>query len=183
MPEDRAPASRLEAVFTRIHATRMNDVPILNPRLKVEAVGEREWNDHTLAALITPWFINLMLMPGTTEQSAAWQSLAIGSNALHRFPSGRYEFIVGEERELGRYQMCSLFSPVLEFEDHSAARVAALAALDALFDASLDPDAPKLPAGPKDAPETGLAAKSGEPVAPSRRGLITGRLAPPDGGV
>ena len=37
---------------------------------------------------------------------------------------------------VGEYQMCSLFSPALEFEDHAAARLVATLAREALFDVS-----------------------------------------------
>jgi len=35
---------------------------------------------------------------------------------------------------VGEYQMCSLFSPALEFEDHAVARMVAKLAREALFD-------------------------------------------------
>ncbi len=173
MSEARAAAARLEAVFARIRAERMDGVPILNERLGVEAVGAREWNGCWLTALVTPWFINLMLLARTPEQAAAWSSLDLGSSAPHLFPAGQFDFLVGEEGDLGRYQMCSLFSPVLEFEDHETARAAAAAALDALFDASLDPKAAteeeKRPAAPE------------APARPSRRGFLSGKIAPGEG--
>ncbi len=139
MPDAPAAAEELERVFRRIHETRMDGVPILNPQLQVEVVGVRSWNGCSLAVLVTPWFINLMLLPATVEQAAAFAALPLGTKQLHRLPAGRFEFIVGEEADLGRYEMCSLFSPVLEFESQEAARLAAAAALEALFDASLDP--------------------------------------------
>lgn len=182
MSEPTDMSDRLVAVFRRIHQERMNDVPILNPRLTVEAIGTRAWNGHWLSALVTPWFINLMLLPETEEIAAAWKTLKLGAKTLHRFPSGRFEFIVGEEGELGRYQMCSLFSPVLEFEGQEAARLAAEAALDALFDASLDPanepaDAKAGAGQTAPAATTSADGRDAPPSQPSRRGFLTGRLA------
>lgn len=177
MSEKPASARRLEAVFARIQSERMTGVPILNPRLEVEAAAQRDWNGHSLSVLITPWFINLMLLPETEEGVAAFAALKPGANVLHKFPAGRFEFIVGEEGELGRYQMCSLFSPVLEFEDQEAARTAAVAALDALFDATLDPAASESRSGevPRNAEGSGAPGASPRP---SRRGLLTGRIGP-----
>ncbi len=173
-------AKHLQEIFARIHAERMEGIPILNPKLTVEVVGTRSWHDHTLTALITPWSINLMLLPAGEEDCAAWKSLQLGSNVVHRFPAGRFDFLVGEEDGIGRYQMCSLFSPVLEFEDQEAARVAAAAALQALFDASLEPTAAK--AGNASKPEPAGKSHNNEGVPdPTRRAVITGRIGPREG--
>jgi len=148
-----APAARaadealLERVFEAVHATRMADVPILNERLRVAALGFRDWQGVRVGALVTPWSINLVILPGP----AAPAGQAAGDAVLARlrggeaqrwlFPSGEYEFHGHEEATLGRYQQCSLFSPVLEFATHEDACAAARAALEALFTAS-QPAAP-----------------------------------------
>jgi [NiFe] hydrogenase assembly HybE family chaperone len=184
MPDARDIANSLEATFRRIQNERMDGVPILNSRLLVEATGTREWNGHWLSVLITPWFINLMLLPQSPEQTETWSALPSGTKVLQRFPAGRFDFLTGEETDIGPYLMCSLFSPVLEFEDHEAARVAAAAALDALFDASLDPatakDEATKPADPTvDASK--IAPSSEAPANPSRRGFLSGRIAAEEG--
>lgn len=120
----------LERVFAHIQATRMRGLPILNPVLDVEAVGMRLWHGHCLGVLITPWFMNLMLLPNEGDD---WSDLPPGAARQHVFPSGRYEFIVGEEAGIGRYQMCSLFSPVFEFADQAAAVATAEAVMEALM--------------------------------------------------
>ncbi|MCZ7595046.1 MAG: [NiFe]-hydrogenase assembly chaperone HybE [Hyphomicrobium sp.] len=180
MPDTLTIAARLEAAFAKIEAERMDGIPILNPRLKVEAVGTRDWNGDWLSVLITPWFINLMLLPGTDEWAAVWADLPLGSRLAHTFPAGRFDFLVGEEEGIGRYQMCSLFSPVLEFEDQEAARIAAEAALEALFDARIDES--REPGGEPDAPrddEREDASRRGI----SRRNLISGKIASGRGSV
>lgn len=172
-------AETLASVFAKIQAERMDGVPILNPRLEVEVIGLRAWNGHWLALLVTPWFINLMLLPTTPEQAAAWSNLVLGSSVPHRFPAGRFDFIVGEEGGIGRYQMCSLFSPVMEFQDQVAARIAGRAALEALFDAGLD-DEVHAEAGGSSVTHGEAAAAEGEVDANergvSRRGLLRGKL-------
>lgn len=178
MPETPTISARLEGAFAKIHAERMDGVPILNPRLKVEVVGTRDWNGDGLAVLVTPWFINLMLLPGTEERVQAWRALALGSSVSHRLPAGRFDFLVSEEDQIGRYQMCSLFSPVLEFEGQEAARIAGRAALEALFDAGIDKskedDADKPMAQRDIAPE---GAAESIPRGISRRTLISGKIA------
>lgn len=123
-------AARLESAFERIRAERMIDVPILNAKLAVRAVGFREWQDDVLGVLVTPWCMNVMLLPG---ESAAWPAVPVGTKTVHQLPSGSFEFIEGEEAGVGRYRMCSLFSPMHEFRDQETAVGTAEAALTALM--------------------------------------------------
>lgn len=172
-------ASRLEATFERVHRERMHDVPILNRALAVTAVGTRAVEAGWLSALVTPWFINLMLLPRTAGHLQDYSALRPGSTVVHGFPAGSFEFIVGEEDDLGRYQMCSLFSPVLEFESHGAALITAESAITVLFDARLAPDAPPTTSAAS-VEEDAAAAHHPGPAAVeagklSRRGLLFGR--------
>lgn len=122
---------KLEGVFRDIEAQRMRDVPVCNPSLQVAAVGFREWNDYYLGIMLTPWFMNLMLLP---REPQALAEAEIGGKRMQAFPSGNYEFVVGEEAELGRYLVCSLFSPVFEFGDQAAALEVAIMSLEGLMD-------------------------------------------------
>jgi [NiFe] hydrogenase assembly HybE family chaperone len=126
-------AGRLEATFGAIQRERMQDVPILNPALAVEAIGMRAWQGRWLGALVTPWFINLVVLPA----DGPWSSVDERESVWYAFPGGRFEFIAGSEPDLGEYHACSLFSPVLEFADHETARETARVALESLFDPSL----------------------------------------------
>ncbi len=121
----------LEKHFTHVQHTRMADVPILNPALKVQAVGFHKTEVGCLGILITPWFINLMLLPCEGHD---WVELPIGAKQTHVFASGSYEFIIAEEQAIGRYQACSLLSPVLEIQDQDTALEVAHAALNAIQD-------------------------------------------------
>lgn len=136
------PTAALESVFATIAATRMADVPLCNPALRVEAVGFRRRADgHWAGVMVTPWAINLLCLPGAAD----WPALAAGSRCDWSFPSGDYEFIVAEEASLGNYHLCSLFSPAFEFADHESARTTAQAAVEALFVAPAPPPAPPAP--------------------------------------
>jgi [NiFe] hydrogenase assembly HybE family chaperone len=126
-----SPAVALERTFETVRRERMEGVPMLNPALEVEAVGFRPWREHWLGILITPWFMNVVLMP---RVDAAWQPVGERESRHHLFPGGVFEFIGGREATLGDYQACSLFSPMFDFADQREARATALAALDALFD-------------------------------------------------
>jgi len=123
------PSPHLEAAFRRIEAGTMADVPILNPALHVEAVGFARWQDHWLGIVITPWFMNLVLVPGA---SVSWQSVAPGLRLFRNFPSGDFAFLGSVEAEVGEFQSCSLFSPIGQFASQAEAREVAFAALETL---------------------------------------------------
>lgn len=124
--------ARLESVFSVIHQQRMADMPLLNPALCVEAAAFAPWRENWVGVLITPWFMNLMLLP---QQGHVWRDVVTGQTIVHTFPSGDYAFITGHEPALGCYQSCSLFSPMFEFPDQANARATAVAAMSNLFTA------------------------------------------------
>jgi [NiFe] hydrogenase assembly HybE family chaperone len=120
----------LEAVFTEIARARMAGLPIVNPALKVEAVGFREWQGHQAGVLLTPWSISLVLLPGA---DAPLEQLAQDQYATRDFPSGSYEFMGLDEPMLGVCQICPLISPVMEFANHEAALELAREIAQAVF--------------------------------------------------
>lgn len=124
-------AQQWETVFDDIYRQRMADMPLCNSALRVEALGFQPWNDYYLGVLITPWFMNLILVP---MQADALETLRVGDKQNHCLPSGRYEFVVGEEASLGRYLHCSLFSPMFEFSDPAMALEVAGHSLAAVLD-------------------------------------------------
>lgn len=129
------PSAELVATCAAILAGPMRDVPILNPRLAVEAVGFQRLGPAWFGVLVTPWFINLVLVPDAAPAVPA------GSAVAFDLPCGRLEFL---HARLGARSVlaCSLLSPVPPDFDAAAARAGALAALDAV----LVPPAPPLPA-------------------------------------
>lgn len=125
---------KLEAAFSEIARTRMADVPIINPALRVEAVGFREWEGRWIGVLVTPWTLNLVLLPG---QDATLIPLALDEKAVWHFPSGAYEFMGLNEPAIGPCHICSLISPVLDFATHDEALAVAQEIVIALFAGSV----------------------------------------------
>jgi [NiFe] hydrogenase assembly HybE family chaperone len=123
---------RSSACSARFMPPAWQGLPFLNPALRVEAVGFRRRDGRWLGVLITPWFMNLMLLP---DVPASWHHVRYGDTVSYPFPSGVFEFISAREADLGDYQICSLFSPMFDFADQDGARATALAVLTALFDA------------------------------------------------
>jgi len=162
----------LQQVFEAIGCERMRDLPMVNPVLEVATVGFE--NGACLGILITPWCMNLVLLPNGEEESRAWDALRPGSKQRHGFPSGVYEFVVADEPGVGRFQSCSLFSPMFEFADQATALATARAALAAIMnEAFVDQEGPGQPLG-NDAEAPGLAERARSPM--SRRDLLRGQI-------
>ena len=121
----------LVAEFREIHSATMRNGPFSNEAISVEAVGFRAWEGHWLGVLITPWFMNLMLLPGPNDR---WSAIQTGTKELVAFPSGLYEFINVQRAGAGAYKACSLFSPMGEFASQLQATDVARAVMMALFD-------------------------------------------------
>lgn len=128
------PSMRLQQVFAKIAATRMAGLPILNPALRVQVVGMQPWEGRWVGVLVTPWTISLVMLPGT----APLERLALDRKATWIFPSGSYEFMGMDEPDLGVCHLCSLISPVQEFQSQQDAVAAAEAVMDSLMQAPAD---------------------------------------------
>jgi len=132
----------LQDLFAHIAATRMDGVPILKPELRVQAVGFEPAADATagVGVLITPWFMNLVWLPMDPESA---DTTAPGATRERCVGNEVFPFIGAHERGFGRYEVCSLFSPMFEFADHDAALATALAVLEELRKpATVPPSAP-----------------------------------------
>jgi [NiFe] hydrogenase assembly HybE family chaperone len=114
----------------------MRGLPILNARLDVTAVGFREFDGHAVGVLVTPWFMNLMLLPG----SAQWSELPQGSVAAVEFPGSNIEFNVSHDEDVGTLLSAALFSSVADFPDQETATAVASEVLRQL----LQPDAERV---------------------------------------
>jgi len=134
------PSHRLEDAF-RAKAVHMTGLGFVNPALQVEAIGFAPWEGHWLGVMVTPWSINLLLLP---HDRSRWQPRRLGETQRYLFPAGHYDFISANDPAVGEYRMCSLFSPALDIADHATARMVAEMARAALFDAA-NADTPEHP--------------------------------------
>jgi len=129
--------------FFMVETQRMEGVPILNKALSVSAFGFEIFGDYRLGIMLTPWFMNLMLMPVNKEVIDIVEQ-EFGSTQHHALPSGPFAFIVGHEEELGPYLSCSLFSPVFDFEDQEAFEQTGQAVLDEILKPAEEKDPAQL---------------------------------------
>jgi [NiFe] hydrogenase assembly HybE family chaperone len=138
----------LVAHYEMIFEERMRGLPIVNERLAVEAVGFEQWEDQDLGILITPWFMNLVLLP----DSARLADMAQGDRVDCKFPSGSCELTVYHDEQLGSYLAAVLFRTVADFPDQEIARAIAEEALAQILTEPPEKESPQV----------------------SRRGLLTG---------
>jgi [NiFe] hydrogenase assembly HybE family chaperone len=128
MAELEARVAALETVFRKIAGTRMAGLPLLNTRLKVQALGFEEQDDVACGVLVTPWFMNLVRLP----LADAAQMLPPLQKAERDVGPRRFEFIGAHEPGFGAFEASSLFSPMFEFEDQAAALATACEVLGLL---------------------------------------------------
>ena len=175
---------QLVSRFRMIDAERMRDLPIYNSALQVEAIdfqclqlpsiASRPSQNAMVGALITPWFINIILMDIDDAPAAE-----LGQRVHYTFPSGEREFMAGEDEELGRYDFISLASPVLKFKTQQAAQALARRELEKLLSEADDETAMTSQYVNFDAaamPQATAEAASDEDVDLQRRQLLRGRL-------
>ena len=134
----------------------MKGLPFVNERLSVEAIGFRELDDHLFGVLLSPWFMNMVVLPGNDE----WSGFSQGDRVTVTLPSDDYEFTVSRDEALpGEILSAVLFTTVADFPDQETAREVALDILTRLFEPR-EPD-------PDD-------AEAAEPKPMSRRSLLSG---------
>jgi [NiFe] hydrogenase assembly HybE family chaperone len=122
---------RLVAGYRSIECQRMRGLPICNAVLQVEAVGFRPRGDCLCGVLITPWFMNLVLLPAVREN---WSASASGSKINCRFPTGEYEFTLSVPEGIDAHLSTPLFSTLQDFPDQDTARRVAEEVLERLYE-------------------------------------------------
>ena len=125
----KAIGEKLAALYVIVRAGPMRDIPICNDALDVEAIGFRAFGESAVGVVVTPWFMNLIVAPEAPLASSEPVRVAL--------PAGDVECIPASLDGFGAILACSLFSPMFEFSDMSAAREAAREAMKALFDPEL----------------------------------------------
>lgn len=133
MPETETPAQhemermhRLTASFARIGRETMLGLPFYNEALAVEALGFERCGDEWLGVLITPWFMNLMLVP---EQPISYLEADNGKQRMVELPAGPLKFRCGGTEEFGMFHAYPIASQMDLYKSQEQARAAARRAL------------------------------------------------------
>ena len=149
-----SPGPLLAAWFREQAAPRMADLPFCRSDIPVQACGFQRFEGQWIGALLTPWMLDLVVMPGPDQQ---WEPRQVGDALGLRFPAGDIRFRVADPAPDLPLLSCSLLSPLPQ----------TLSAADALSTAT-------------DVLRLLLALPVTEPAAidQGRRALLTGRLHP-----
>lgn len=151
------PGVLVEATFKRIEAERWAGMSMLNPALTVAAVGFERRENEWRGVLVTPWGINLLLLPAAD----GWVLPASHERTFRQFASGTFAFLGNHEDGLGDYLACPLIHDMSQFADQETAVMTARACLIAL---DMAPSVPEAPTRDATAPEM-----------PGRRSFFTGQ--------
>lgn len=107
--------------YRDIGAKRMAGLPIVNPALDVEAVAFEASDGHEAGILISPWFMNLVVLPGTAD----WNEAGQGDRVEWTLPGGVLDLTVCRDEQCGTYLTAALFRTVVDFPDQDTARAVA----------------------------------------------------------
>jgi [NiFe] hydrogenase assembly HybE family chaperone len=121
--------------YQAIYREKMRGLPICNAALEVQVVGFRPLDQHQVGVLITPWFMNLVLLPGDDT----WASAADGSADTVSLPSEPCEFVVSRDATIGTFLSAVLFRTVVDFPDQGTVVAVAEEVLKRLFLPTAEP--------------------------------------------
>ncbi|MBI1905299.1 MAG: [NiFe]-hydrogenase assembly chaperone HybE [Rhodocyclales bacterium] len=153
------PRSALMRHFREVLETRMSGLPFLNPAINVAVVECQSVAGDWLAGVVTPWSLQLVLLPGG---GSLWHDTPVGGRQVVALPAGELVFIGDEgEAALPAFQYCPLITPV----QHIADSATAMAIMRDAWVAMLTP--------PPTEPATPVAAPSA-PISNSRRAFLRG---------
>jgi [NiFe] hydrogenase assembly HybE family chaperone len=112
--------SGLAVHFREIGDQQMRDLPFYNASLEVEAFEfSRFGDDQLIGVLITPWFMNLLVVP---LEYTPVDANRYGKSRTFALPGGGIEFRYGGDEVVGAFWAHSLHSPMQKFASQAHAR-------------------------------------------------------------
>ncbi len=157
----------LLGAYRDIVQPRMSSLPMFNEALRVEAVDFQPHEGRTCGVIITPWFMNLVVLPAEDDD---WEALAPGESVTVSFPGGDYDCTASNVEGLGTHLALPLFTTVKDFTDQDTAVHIARDILQRLRGNHDDPV--------ENTHKTPQPGKSGWPWPLSRRDLLLGKPKP-----
>lgn len=106
------PAELITQAFRQIEQNQMQGLPVCNEQLTTEIVGLTRFQAYWVGALITPWTLQMIMLPATADA----EQLVESDHRTYEFPQGKVVFMTTENEALGPYQSCALMSPLHSFE-------------------------------------------------------------------
>lgn len=112
VPHGEDPANLLERCFAG-----RQERPV-NSSLRCAAVGFSRYRGDWIGVLITPWFMDLFLLPGGGE---LWGDIPGGQHRYVELPTGTVPFTAADDPQFGPYQHSPLVAPVSALSDMATA--------------------------------------------------------------
>ena len=112
------PAVSLEAYCRRLLAAGAVDPAACNGTLQIAAVGFARHAGDWLGVVVTPWCLDLFLLPGG---GSLWGDIPAGQRRYVTLPGGTLPFTAVDDLELGPYQHTPLIAPVTALPDMATA--------------------------------------------------------------
>ncbi len=112
-PHVENPSALLERHFLQIR-----NAPPGNVLLSCVAVDFARFRGDWIGVVVTPWFINIVLLPGGGE---LWGDIPAGQRRYIDLPSGTVAFAAAEDPLIGPFQYSPLVEPVSAVPDMAAA--------------------------------------------------------------
>ncbi|OAT25852.1 hydrogenase-2 assembly chaperone [Proteus myxofaciens] len=106
---DEAPIAQLEANFRHIANKEMQNLPFYRQHIPIKAVINTLFDKQWIGAILTPWMLELIILPGPNQE---WPYRKIGERLALALPCGEVKFVVGELADGMQYLACSLMSPL-----------------------------------------------------------------------
>jgi [NiFe] hydrogenase assembly HybE family chaperone len=147
------PAPQLLTMYRRLMQVASQFGEHANPALGVDIAGFRRYRGDWVGAIITPWFIRLIVLPGGGN---LWRALPAGDKLRLEFPAGDLEVIADPlpDSKLPVSLYCPLTYSVKEIVSQEAAQEIAMAAINTLFSPPAQHPVAIAPANPLQAPDT-----------------------------
>ncbi|CQH22625.1 TPA: hydrogenase-2 assembly chaperone [Yersinia enterocolitica] len=137
------PAALLEQAFGQVAADEMRGLPFYRDHIPLRACGFQLFEQQWIGALLTPWMLSLVVLPGPQQ---SWQRRAVGERLMLALPCGTIGFTVSEIIGCGQYLSRSLMSPLdTSLSAERALQLAEQSARMALSLPVMDADAPANP--------------------------------------
>ncbi|KAA3649224.1 MAG: [NiFe]-hydrogenase assembly, chaperone, HybE [Proteobacteria bacterium] len=143
-----SPQDAVQAHFDTVWRTAMQGLPFVNDALQVRALRFERIDGDWLGGLVTPWCVQLMLLPGG---GTLWADVSAGTRSAVALPVGMLPFIAdSSDGTLQAFQYFPLVNSVSGLPDMASAEAVVL---DALCTALTEPEPPESP--PKAAVDRG----------------------------
>ena len=122
----------------------MCGLPMYNANLQTEAIGFERRDGRLSGVLLTPWFMNLVLLPNESDK---WLKLPPGKTFEVDFPSGCQRCLLSAPEGIVPHLSLPLFTTVQDFTDQDGARRVAEEVLRQLYFDAANTDAADISQG------------------------------------